>query len=49
MDGARAVRDGERGGAQLERSSATAARVRWENSWRRVHIATWQNKIEKLN
>lgn len=37
---ARAVRDWERGGAQLDGSRATAARVSWGNGGRRVHIAT---------
>lgn len=40
LDVARAVREGERGGAQLEGSRATAARVRRGNGGRRVHIAT---------
>ncbi len=40
LDVARAVRDWERGGAQLEGSRGTAARVSWGNGWRRFHIAT---------
>lgn len=40
LDVARAVRDRERGGAQLEGSRAATARVRLGNRWRRVHIAT---------
>lgn len=40
LDVARAVRERERGGAQLEGSRAAAARVRLGNGWRRVHIAT---------
>lgn len=40
LDVARAIRDLERGGAQLESSRATAARVCWSVGWRRVHITT---------
>lgn len=40
LDVARAVREGERGGAQLDRSRATAARVRWRSGGRRDNIAT---------
>lgn len=50
LDVARAVREGERGGAQLEGSRATAARFRRRNGGRRVHIATYrglENHVKK--
>lgn len=40
LDVVGAVRDRERGGAQLEGSRVTAARVRLGNRWMRFHIAT---------
>lgn len=42
LDVARAVRESKRSGAQLKGSRATAARVRWGNGGRRVHIATYR-------
>lgn len=40
LEVARAVRDREQGGAQMEGSRATVAGVSWWNGGRRVHIAT---------